>query len=255
MKGHFRMLFLFVAIIGSVALKAQPQTGTIRIAAASDLKFAMDSIIRTFSQTHPGKIETTFGSSGKLSEQIIHGAPFDIFFSADISYPERLRVEKKTASGIYPYAKGRIVLWSAKIDPYEKQMATLNDPAIVKIAIANPMHAPYGKRAVEALQHYNLYDTVKPKLVFGENISQTAQFIASGAADIGIIALSLALSPNMIREKGNYFLIPEDSHNPLIQGAVITQHGKGNKLALSFFDFVKTDIAISILKFYGFSRP
>ena len=226
----------------------------ILIAAASDLKFAMDSVIRAFAKSNSGKVEITYGSSGKLYEQIANSAPFDIFFSADISYPEKLKSESKVSSDVYQYAKGRIVIWSRKFDPRQKEMKSLLDPSIKKIAVANPEHAPYGKRAMESLEYYKISGAVKPKLVYGENISQTAQFISTGAADIGIIALSLALSPNM-KNDGKYFLISEDSYQPLTQGAVITIHGKGNKLARSFFDFVKTDKAISILQHYGFSKP
>jgi molybdate transport system substrate-binding protein len=227
----------------------------ILVAAASDLKFAMDSVNKVFAATTGGMVEITYGSSGKLSEQIIHGAPFHIFFSADISYPEQIKKENKTSSDIYQYAKGRIVIWSKKVDPNQKQMRSLVDPAIKKIAVANPMHAPYGKRAIESLDYYKLTDAVKPNLVYGENISQAAQFVATGAADIGIIALSLALSPNMQSENGKYYLIPEMSHQPLNQGAVITSYGKTSKLAKSFFEFMKSEKAIAILKHYGFSRP
>jgi molybdate transport system substrate-binding protein len=250
MRLKFTIVILLLIVTGIA--NAQDK---ILIAAASDLKFAMDSVISAFSRTHSGKVEITYGSSGKLSEQIINGAPFDIFFSADISYPEKLKRESKTSSDIYPYAKGRIVIWSRKLDPRQKEIKSLLDPSLNKIAVANPTHAPYGKRAIESLEYYKILEAVKPKLVYGENISQTAQFISTGAADIGIIALSLALSPNMKNENGKYFLIPEESHNPLIQGAVITIHGKERKLAISFFEFMKTDKAISILKHYGFARP
>lgn len=222
------------------------------IAAASDLKFALDSIVLQFSNTHPGKVDVTYGSSGKLSEQIANGAPFDLFFSADVAYAEKLKREGKASSDIFCYAKGRIVIWSRKIDPEKNGMNALLDPSIKKIAIANPLHAPYGKRAQEAIEFYKL--PVKHKLVFGDNISQAAQFISSGAADIGIIALSLALSPNM-REKGKYYLIPEDSHEALVQGAIVTTAGREKKLAADFFTYIKRDSAKAILKHFGFSEP
>jgi len=225
----------------------------ILIAAASDLKFALDSVISAFRKANSGVVEVTYSSSGKLTEQIIQGAPFDVFFSADFSYPEQLEKEKKTASKIYSYAKGRIVIWSKKVDPQETKMNSLTSPSITKIAIANPEHAPYGKRAMESLAYYKLLDNIKPKLVYGENISQAAQFITSGAADIGVIALSLALSPNM--KQGKYYLIPEESYSPLIQGAVITLHGKGNKLAESFFTFLQNKQAVDILKVNGLVKP
>lgn len=250
MRPAFLAPFLFIASFGFSSAQDK-----ILIAAASDLKFALDSVVSAFTTINEGKIDVTYGSSGKLTEQIINGAPFDIFFSADISYPQQLRKENKTSSEIYSYARGRIVIWSKKIDPNQKEMKSLSDPKMKKIAIANPLHAPYGKRAVESLEFYKLYEPLKSKLVYGENISQTAQFVSTGAADIGIIALSLALSPNMKNEKGKYFLVPEESHQPLIQGAVITLHGKGSTLATSFFAYIKSDRATDILKHFGFSKP
>jgi molybdate transport system substrate-binding protein len=225
----------------------------ILVAAASDLKFALDSVIMHFNQSHAGRVDVTYGSSGKLSEQIANGAPFDLFFSADISYPEKLKHDGKAGSDVYQYGKGRIVIWSKKNDPAKAEIKSLADPTIKKIAIANPLHAPYGKRAMEAIKHYKL--SIDDKLVYGENISQTAQFISTGAADIGIIALSLALSPNMKRENGKYFLIPETSHRPLIQGAMITVSGRDKKLALDLFAYIKSDSAKKILKHFGFSEP
>lgn len=244
----------FLVAIYCIATYAHAQNN-VRVAAASDLKFALDSVVTAFNKTSNGNIEVIYGSSGKLREQISNGAPFDIFFSADIAYPEHLRKENKTSSEIYAYAKGRIVIWSKKIDPAVNELKSLLDPSVRKIAVANPAHAPYGKRAIESLAYYKLLNTLKPNLVYGENISQTAQFISTGAADIGIIALSLALSPNMKKENGKYYLIPEESHQPLIQGAVITSTGKTNTLATSFFEFIKSEKAITILKHYGFSRP
>lgn len=244
--------FIVSTIISFISLNSFAQE-KILVAAASDLKFALDSVIVQFNNTHNGKVEVTYGSSGKLSEQIANGAPFDVFFSADISYPEKLKESGKTSSEVYKYGKGRIVIWSKKIDPSKAGMNSLLDASIKKIAVANPLHAPYGKRAMESIEFYKL--TIKDKLVYGENISQTAQFISTGAADIGIIALSLALSPNMKREKGKYFLIPESSHQPLIQGAVITTNGRDKKLATEFFEYIKTDSARSILKHFGFSEP
>jgi molybdate transport system substrate-binding protein len=226
----------------------------ILIAAASDLKFALDSVVTVFNTDHNGKIKVTYGSSGKLCEQIMNGAPFHIYFSADIEYPEKLKAKKLTASEIYRYALGQIVLWSKKIDT-QIGMNALLDPAIRKISVANPAHAPYGKRAIESLAFYKLHEKLEPKLVYGENISQAAQYISTGAADIGIIALSLALSPNMKKENGNYFRVPDDSHQPLVQGAVITDEGAGKPLATTFFEYVKTDRSIAILKYFGFTKP
>jgi molybdate transport system substrate-binding protein len=248
--GRMKKL-LTIAIFSCSALCSFCQQ-KILVAAASDLRFALDSVIVQFNQKRPDRVEVTYGSSGKLSEQISNGAPFDLFFSADVSYPEKLKRLGKTASDIYNYGKGRIVVWSKKIDPTKQGMSSLLDPSIKKIAIANPLHAPYGKRAAESIEYYKL--PVNDKLVYGENISQTAQFISTGAADIGIIALSLALSPNMKRENGKYFVVPENSHQPLVQGAVVTTRGGDKKLAVEFFAYIKSDSAKAVFEYFGFSK-
>jgi molybdate transport system substrate-binding protein len=247
--------FAAIALISFAVQSQAQQANKIRIAAASDLKFALDSVAAIFKKTNPGIVDITYGSSGKFFEQLSNGAPFDIFFSADISYPTQLKEKKFALSEVYPYGIGRIVLWSKKLDPEKDGMNILLQSSIKKIAIANPAHAPYGKRAEEALVNYKLFESVKEKLVYGENISQTAQFVTTGAADIGIVALSLALSPNMKKENGKYFLIPENSHQPLVQGVVIMHHAEGNDLAKVFLEFVKGDTATAILQHFGFTKP
>jgi molybdate transport system substrate-binding protein len=249
---------ILIAVLGLIALSAFTifqQAPKITIAAAADLKFAMDSIVTVYKAQNPGAdIEVTYGSSGKFFEQISNDAPFDIFFSADIDYPNKLKDKDLTTGDIKTYGIGQIVLWSKKTDPNIEQMNTLLDASISKIAIANPDHAPYGKRAQEALQYYKLYDKVQNKLVFGENIAQTAQFVTTGAADIGIVALSLAVSPTMKNEGGKYYIIPEQSHTPLEQAYALLKHANGNPTAAKFYDFVSSPTAVSILKYYGFSQ-
>ena len=234
---------------------ASQQNDRIRIAAASSIKFALDSIVQAFEARQPGRVDVSYGSSGKLFEQISNGAPFDIFFSADMNYPSLLREKNMAVSEPYIYGVGRLVVWSKKIDVRNTGIKSLLDPVVKKISIANPLYAPYGKRAEEALVHYELLDKVKSRLVYGQNISQAAQFVTSGAADVGIIALSLALSPNMKRETGVYFIIPESSHLPLEHGLVITRHGEGNNFAKGFVDFVKGEQAVAILLHFGFMSP
>ncbi len=251
-----KMCILLLTVFIFSNLSAQTgQEKKIVIAAASDLKFALDSIVAVFKNSHEGMVDVIYGSSGKLFEQISNGAPFHLYFSADINYPKLLKEKGLVSSEIYPYGVGRIVIWSKKIDPQKDGIQTLLSPSIKKIAIANPAHAPYGKRAEESMNYYNILSSVREKLVLGENISQTAQFVTTGAADIGIVALSLALSPNMKKEGGKYFIIPENSHNPLEQGAVITRFGGGNRLAEEFMNFIKGTTANDILTFYGFTRP
>ncbi len=231
------------------------QAQRISVAAASDLKFALDSIISVYHKQHPkNTVEVTYGSSGKFFEQIQYDAPFDLYFSADVSYPQKLKEKGLTISDVKTYGIGRIVIWSKKIDPNKDKMNALLNSNLNKIAIANPEHAPYGERAKESMMYYKIYDKVQNKLVFGENISQTAQFVQLGAADIGIVALSLALSPNMKKENGNYYIIPEISHKPLEQGYVILKHAKNNTSATTFYNFIASPKAIAVLKHFGFTQ-
>ncbi|WP_228692162.1 molybdate ABC transporter substrate-binding protein [Lunatimonas sp.] len=243
---------------GLLVLLAMPlfaqRTTSIRVAAASDLKFALDSVISTFSV--PGvRIDPIYGSSGKLFEQISNGAPFDIFLSADITYPQKLVNTGHAVGQPYVYAVGRLVLWSRRVRTDAVGLDALKATTIKKVAIANPRHAPYGEKAVQALQHYGMYEMLSSKLVYGENISQAAQFVSSGAADVGIIALSLAKSPTMMQLQPQYYLIPEESHQPLIQAGVVTSYGKEKDSVNQFFDYLKGDQAGSVFQHFGFSKP
>jgi molybdate transport system substrate-binding protein len=237
------------------APRAKAQTEVV-VAAAADLKFAMDSIVRVFTAQNPSvTVKPVYGSSGSFFEQINNGAPFDLFFSADIDYPKKLKEAGKTLSDVKPYATGHLVLWSKTLDPSHDQMNTLLNAAVGKIAIANPAHAPYGKRAEESLRYYKLYDKIKDKLVIGENIAQTAQYVQTGAADIGIIALSIALSPTMKQAGGKYWLIPEEAHQPLQQAYILLPHAKDNAAATQFAAFFSSPATTSILKSFGFAQP
>jgi len=243
-----------VAPANDTFLHTSPQQKEVLVAAAADLKFAMDSLITVFKGSAPDiTIKLVYGSSGNFFEQIANGAPFDLFFSADLDYPRKLQEQNKTLGPLKTYGTGQIVLWSQKLDPAATKMNTLLQPGISKIAIANPAHAPYGKRAQESLLYYKLYDAIKDKLVLGENISQTAEYIRSGAADIGIIALSLALSPALQKEGGKYWVIPAETHQPLQQGYTLLQHAKDNAGAEKFAAFIDSATASAILKYFGFS--
>lgn len=228
------------------------QRKEVLVAAAADLKFAMDSLVKVFSSASADvAVKLVYGSSGNFFEQISNDAPFDLFFSADVDYPQKLEQQHKALSTVQTYGTGQIVLWSNKLDPTKEGMNTLLLPSVTRIAVANPAHAPYGRRAEESLKYYKLYDKVRQKLVTGENISQTAQFVSTGAADIGIIALSLALSPQLQKE-GKYWLIPETSHQPLRQGYVLLQHAKGNEGVQKFATFIASAKARAILEHFGF---
>lgn len=229
--------------------------GKITIAAAADLKFAMDEIVAAFQKDNPGdRVETVYGSSGKFRTQIEQGAPYDLYFSADIDYPRALEAAGFAASETRAYAVGRLVLWSPVLDAGDMKLADLAAPRITRIAIANPRHAPYGKRAEEALRAAGIWDRVVGKMVYGENIAQTVQFVQAGGAQVGLVALSLALNPELAA-KGRYALIPETLHRPLEQGFIITRRAAGNPLAARFADYLGTLEARAVMARYGFALP
>jgi len=247
-----------------LVLSLLPATGAniaiaedLTIAAASDLNFAFREIAAEYEHTTGNGVRLVFGSSGNFYAQIQNGAPFDLYFSADIGYPKKLIDEGLAVpNSLYQYATGQIVLWVPKESSLDitKGMDTLLDPAIKKIAIANPKHAPYGRAAVSAMEHYKIYERVKDKFVLGENISQTAQFAQSGAADIGIIALSLALAPTM-QPLGSYWLIPQDAHPSIDQGVAIIKASKNQDGGRKFLELLQAPAAKAIMKRYGFVLP
>ncbi len=244
---------LLLLVLTLLTMPLLAQSNRIMIGAASDLKFALDSIIAVYRKAHPAAdIAVSYGSSGKLFEQILNGAPFHVYFSADIDYPNRLRDRKLTGSDVFTYGYGRLVLWSRKLDPSASGMDILKRTDVKKVAIANPLHAPYGRKAMEALAYYRLQDEIKPSLVYGENIAQAAQFVTSGAADIGIIALALALSPTMKEQMGHYFLIPATSHSALEQGFVVLKHAQTRKDVAAFVAYMNGAEANEILAYFGF---
>lgn len=242
---------LLLLLIGCVYTT---QAQTVKVAAASDLRFAMDEIISAYKKQSSGaNIEAIYGSSGNILTQIINGAPFDFYFSADISYANKLKSAGLTLTDPQIYAIGRIVLWSARLD-VSKGLKVLAENEKIKIATANPDHAPYGQRSVEALKYYQLFEKIEKQLIYSENISQAAQFCLTGNADAGLLALSLALSPSMANQ-GKYFLIDDRSHRPLEQAFVVLKHAKDNKIALAFADFLASATARSIFVKYGFTLP
>lgn len=247
---------LAASILTGSPLQAAPAE-TISIAAAADLVFCLEALDTEFEKTHPdADLKVSSGSSGNFFAQIQNGAPFDIFLSADLKYPRDL-VAAGAADGstLTPYARGRIVLWTNK--PGIKVaggLSSLLSADIKKVAIANPEHAPYGRAAKTALEHEKVWDGVQSKLVMGENIAQTAQFVQTGNADAGIVALSLVLAP-ATRGVGTYVEIPDAFHPPLDQGLVVTNHGKGNALVGKYLEFLRSKEARAIFDAYGFRLP
>ncbi|MEO8999785.1 MAG: molybdate ABC transporter substrate-binding protein [Rhodanobacter sp.] len=246
---------LALALTASVHTARASQPRHVTIAAAADLHYALDAVIGAYQRTHPqDSIAVTYGSSGTLLAQIEQGAPFELFFSADSEYPKQLLAAGAASGEPVPYALGHIVIWSASVDAGRLTVADLAEPSFDRIAIANPRHAPYGKRAEQALRAAGVWEAVQSRLVYGDNIAQTAQFIVSGNARVGIIALSLALDPQMAA-KGSYAVIPASLYQPLLQNFVVTRRGADNTLAHDFARFMQSGAARAVLSRYGFSMP
>lgn len=232
---------------------------SIRIAAASDLKFVMDDLINSFQAQHPEwKAAATFDSSGSLYAQLTNKAPFDLYLSADLDYPRKLiAAGQGIADTEFIYAIGRIVLWvpqDSPIDVVNQGQRSLLDPIVKKIAMANPRHAPYGRLAEATLKKWGLYEQLRGKLVEGANIAQAAQYVESGAADIGILADSLAQAPQM-RGKGKFWLVPASDHPLLQQGGVVLPWTKNREAALGFRAFLLSKEGQDVLKQFGFDLP
>jgi len=229
------------------------------VAAAADLKYALDEIVAEFQKSHPAiKVSVTYGSSGNFFSQLANKAPFDIFFSADIDYPNKLiAAGLASENSRFNYAVGRIVVWVPKDSPIDVEklgIESLAQTSVKKIAIANPEHAPYGRAAEAAMKKLGVYERVKDQLVLGENIAQAAQFVETGAADIGIIALSLAMAPAM-KDKGKYWPVPLDAYPTLEQGGVILSWAKDPEATEQFKAFVTGSEGRASLKRYGFTLP
>ena len=250
-----RLLLTFTLLL-SIPLPLCAQEG-LTIAAAADLQPVMKEIASRFEKQSGNKLSLVFGSSGNFFAQLQNGAPFDVFLSADVEYPKKLEAAGLSEPGsLYEYATGRIVLWvpgNSYID-VNKGLGAVTDPQIRRLAIANPAHAPYGRAAEAALKNAGVWQQVSSKLVFGENISQTAQFANSGNADAAILALSLVLAPGM-KDKGKYFVIPLEMYSPLRQAAVILKSSAHKGLASRFIGFLKTPETRLLLTQYGFQEP
>jgi len=249
------LLALATLLLSATCVRAE----SLAVAAASDLKFALEDCLAVFRKDNPDvEVKVSYGSSGNFCTQIANGAPFDLFLSADKKYPEALIAGgHAVADSLFPYALGRLVVWVPKdspIDVAKLGIASLKDPAAKKVAIANPEHAPYGQAAVAAMKSLGVYDDVKAKFVLGDNISQTAQFVESGAADIGIIALSLAVA-QVMAEKGKYWEVPLDSFPQMIQAGVVTSKASSPSAAKKLADFLKSPEGKRILKQFGFLMP
>ncbi len=253
-----KWISIFLALACALAIPAQVCSEEITVAAAADLNFALKDLAGRFTKATGTEVKLSFGASGNLFSQIQNGAPFDVFFSADADYPKKLADGGLAdAKSLRTYAIGHLVLWvpkSSPLDPQHLKMDLLTRSEVKRIAIANPQHAPYGRAAMAALEHFGLKDKVASKLVMGENISQAAQFVQSGNAQAGLIALSLALSPTM-KDSGRYWELPADAYPELKQVAAIVSSSKHKAAAQAFLDYVTSPEARGILQQYGFRTP
>jgi molybdate transport system substrate-binding protein len=244
----------FIVLVLSLALTASAQQLT--IAAAADLQFAFRDLSSKFETQTGIPVRVTYGSSGNFATQIENGAPFDLFFSADLTYPQKLLREGLAEGPPYRYANGKLVLWvpaNSKLD-LSKGLQALLDPSIQKIAIANPQHAPYGRAAVQAMKSTGVHEKLATKFILGENISQTAQFLESGTAEAGFVALSLALSPAM-RARGRYVEVPQNAYSAIEQAAVIVKQSSRKAECARFLEFMKSPEARAVMQAYGFVVP
>jgi len=259
MKRACIFLVVVALLVAACNRTDVPKPRTLTIAAASDLKFALDEAIRQFKAQHPDiDAQPIYGSSGNFYTQITNNAPFDVFMSADMEYPRNLEKNGLVLEGTeFTYAVGRLAVWARYDSPLDVPglgMQVLLDPSIKKISIANPEHAPYGRAAVATMQKFDVYEKVKDKFVMGENVSQALEFIDSGTAQAGIVAMSLATAPN-VRSRGKYFEIPLDSYPRMDQGGVILRNVRDREAAEQFRTFVISPECRTIFKQFGFYLP
>jgi len=239
------LIFLFLLLY--MGIHAQ----TVRVAAASNLRFIMQDIKAEYLKLYPhAEIEISLGASGALMQQIIHGAPFDFFLSADASFLQKLKNEAFTIGDIRIFGYGKLVLWSNTLD-VTKGMAVLSEKRVTRIALAKPEIAPYGEIAVQCLKFYKLYDALKPKFIYADNISQAAQFAETGNAEVAFLAYSLVMGPEL-RNKGTYFIPDHKSYKPIEQACALLKNSKGNPEALKFMNFVLGDACQPLFERYGY---
>jgi molybdate transport system substrate-binding protein len=245
-----RSIHFFILLLSLVSCENRKPQALV-IATAANVQFAMQELVATFQKETGILCETVLSSSGKLTAQIQEGAPFHVFVSADMTYPEELHKNGLTTGPPEVYAYGKLVLWTLRND-LDLTPEQLTQDDVRHIAIANPKTAPYGSAAVEALRHFGIFEKTEPKLVFGESISQTNQFIISKTADAGFTAKSVVLSPEL-KTKGRWTEVDETAYTPIAQGAVVIQRqGEVKSGALEFYRFLFSEKARQILQAYGY---
>jgi molybdate transport system substrate-binding protein len=248
-----KLLAVFTSALMLFGCAGPQNERQVRVAAAADLTFAMQEIAELVNEVDPSiEVLPTFGSSGQFLQQIVNGAPFDVFLSADVAFPDDVVARGLAdASERFDYAIGRLVVWTTKPEFGTPTLQTLIDPRVKKIAIANPRHAPYGRAAEVAIARAGLADKVKGNLVLGENVAQAAEFILSGSADVGIIALSLVLA-EPVKETGAWSEIPLDHHPEIRQGGVVLKRAQDITAARTLRDVMTSPAGRDVLRRYGF---
>ncbi|BDU78375.1 molybdate ABC transporter substrate-binding protein [Mesoterricola sediminis] len=241
------------------ALRAQGPRKPLSVVAAADLRGVFDELKAAFEARTPGvELKVAFGASGSLTAQILQGAPFDVFLAADTGFPEQVRkAGLATPEGPFPYALGTLTLWVRRdlgLDPARDGLQVLTSPALRKIATANPQVAPYGRAGEAALRHAGLYDQVRSRLVFADNIAQAAQFLQTGTAEAGLISLAQAEHP-ALRQSGIAWRVPADAYPPLRQAGVILARTQVPEQARAFRAFLLGPEGQGILARHGFGKP
>jgi len=227
------------------------QAEQVRLAVAANFLTTTKALAPQFEKQTGHQLVISGASTGKLYAQIIHGAPYDVLLSADKSHTQQLQTTGKVVEGSrFVYAEGRVVLWSSAAKPLDEN--SLADSDFAKFAIANPRTAPYGRAAQQALQNMGLWQAVKPKLVQGESIGQAFQFVATGNAQLGMVALSQVLNPGNRYNRQYYWLVPESLYDPLQQEAALLEYGRDNVAAKQFLQFLRSETAGNIMRNYGY---
>jgi molybdate transport system substrate-binding protein len=248
---------LLVALALVVSASARIENPQLSVAAASNLVYALDALNAEFRRSAPEiKLTVATGASGNLIAQITNGAPYDIFLSADLDYPRALIAQGGAdAKTLTIFSIGRLVLWTTRADlDVSDPAVTVRNPAVRKIAVANPATAPYGRAAQQALEKLGAWSGAQPKIVIGENVTQAAQFVETGHADVGFVALSLVLSPKL-KDRGRWAEVSATLYAPLEQGAIITARGAKNPAAARYLTFLGSPAARKILQDYGYALP
>lgn len=246
------VLVAYVLLTLPVAVHSEPLT----VAVAANMKYAFDEIADEFTKSSGIRVSGVFASAGKIAAQVKGGAPYDVFLSADTDFPDALYQDGLAATKTRVYAYGTLVLWTVKDFDLGEGMLIVGAASVHKVAIANPRLAPYGRAALQALESQGLKEAAQPKLVFGESIGQTNQYIESGAADIGFTAKSVVLAPGL-HGKGRWIEVPKDSYQPIAQGVVVLKHGAETQAdsTRKFMEFLFSDNVRAILKKYGYILP